>query len=154
MVWRLTATLTDDDAEDTDDTADGKQIDGAKWKWEQSSAAAGPWTPILTGTKAAYTPLGVEDKYLRVTATYEDEHGSDKTAQAVSANMVRAAPAANNADPVFPDEDPDIDVTQVGRIVDENSPPGTKVGKPVVANDAVGDILTYTRDWGDWREFV
>ena len=33
--------------------------------------------------------------------------------------------------------------------VDENSPPGTNVGKPVVANDAVGDILTYTLTGGD-----
>ena len=36
------------------------------------------------------------------------------------------------------------------RSVDENSPPGTNVGKPVVANDAPGDVLTYTLgDSGD-----
>ena len=33
---------------------------------------------------------------------------------------------------------------QVGRKVDENSPPGTRVGAPVEANDAPGDVLTYT----------
>ena len=132
----LTATLTDDDA-----TA--AQVTAAKWKWEHSSAADGPWTPILTATTSAYPPLGVVDKYLRVTATYTDRHGPGKTEQAVSANMVRAAPA-NNAAPVFPDEDSIDSGIQVGRKVNENSPPGTKVGKPVIANDASGDTLTYT----------
>ena len=67
--------------------------------------AAGPWTEILTTTGLGYTPLGVEDKYLRVTATYTDRHDSDKSAEmAVSAHVVRAAPP-NNAAPVFSDED-------------------------------------------------
>ena len=124
----LTATLIDDDASPDQNTA-------AKWKWDHSESKGGPWTSILTAISATYTPLGVADKYLRATATYTDGHGSDKNAQVVTPHMVRAVPAANNADPVFPDED---------RKVDENSPPGTKVGKPVVANDAAGDVLTYT----------
>ena len=132
----LTATLTDDDA-----TSD--QIEDAKWKWERSSTENGPWTEILTTTDSEYTPLGVEDKYLRVTATYTDGHDSDKSAQVVSAHTVRAAPP-NNAAPVFSDEDDDTPDTQVGRKVDENSPPGTNVGKPVTANDAPGDVLTYS----------
>ena len=136
----------DDDAADTleDHDASPAQINAAKWKWEHSDSQNGPWTPILTATAAAYTPLGVEDKYLRVTATYTDKHGSGKTAMAVSAHAVRAEPAANNANPVFPDEDTATVDTQVGRKVDENSPPGTRVGDPVVANDAPGDVLTYT----------
>ena len=134
----LTATLTDGDAAPA-------QVTGAEWTWEHSAAAGGPWTTILTGTDSAYMPLGVVDKYLRVTATYTDSHGSDKNVMAVSANMVRAAPDANNAAPVFPDEDLESTTTvEVGRKVDENSPPGTNVGKPVVANDAPGDVLTYT----------
>ena len=138
----LTATLTDDDAV-------SDQIDDAKWKWEHSDSKAGPWTAILTTTSTEYTPLGVEDKYLRVTATYDDEHGDDKPIMAVSAHAVRAAPP-NNASPVFSDEDGDTEDTQVSRKVDENSPPGTNVGKPVVANDAAGDVLTYTlADDGD-----
>ena len=131
----LTATLTDDDA-----TTD--QITAAKWKWDHSSAANGPWTPILTATTNSYLPLGVVDKYLRVTATYTDEHGSDKSESAVSANMVRAEPA-NNAAPVFPSE-------SGARSVDENSPSGTNVGKPVAADDAAGDDkLTYTLSGSD-----
>ena len=142
----LTATLTDDDADDSDDNTDGKQID-AKWEWEHSESKNGPWTPILTAITNSYSPLGVADKYLRVTATYDDEHGSDKSVPAVSANMVRAEPDAANAVPAFP--------TGAGaRSVDENSPPGTNVGKPVTANDASGDTLTYTlagTDGDDYR---
>ena len=134
----LTATLTDDDATDT-------QITAAEWMWEHSDSKNGPWTPILTATTMAYMPVGVVDKYLRVTATYTDRHGSDKSEMVMSANMVRAMPTANNANPVFPDEDTGTEnVIEVGRKVDENSPPGTRVGNPVVANDAVGDTLTYT----------
>ena len=126
----LTAELTDDDATPA-------QITVAKWMWEHSDSENGPWTPILTATTATYSPLGVVDKYLRVTATYDDGHGSDKSVPAVSANMVRAVPAATNAAPTFPDG-------SNARSVDENSPPGTKVGKPVAANDISDDTLTYT----------
>ena len=144
----LTARLTDDDA-----TSD--QIDDAKWKWEHSSTENGPWTEILTTTGVGYTPLGVEDKYLRVTATYTDGHDSDKSEQVVSAHAVRAAPP-NNAPPVFSDEDDGTPgAIEVGRKVDENSPPGTNVGKPVTANDSAGDVLTYTfgtgNDEGSYR---
>ena len=74
----LTATLMDDDASNA-------QLTAAEWKWEHSDSENGPWTPILTATTASYTPLGVADKYLRVTATYDDGHGSDKSEMAVSA---------------------------------------------------------------------
>ena len=133
----LMATLIDDDALDP-------QKNTAKWKWEHSESTGGPWTPILTATSAEFTPLGVADRYLRATATYTDGHGSDKNAQVVTPHIVRAVPAANNANPVFPDEDTETDGTQVGRKVDENSLPGTRVGDPVEANDAPGDVLTYT----------
>ena len=139
----LTATLIDDDASDD-------QQNAAKWKWEYAESKDGPWTPILTAISATYSPLGVVDKYLRATATYTDEHGSDRNAQAVSPHPVRAVPAANNANPVFSDEDTGTTGTQVGRKVDENSPPGTRVGSAVTANDASGDVLTYTLgDGGD-----
>ena len=139
----LTATLIDDDASDAQKMA-------AKWMWEHSESKGGPWTAILTATSAEYTLLGVADKYLRATATYTDGHGSDKNAQVVAPHMVRAVPDANNANPVFPDEDTEAGDIQVGRKVDENSPPGTRVGAPVAANDAPGDVLTYTlADGGD-----
>ena len=75
--------------------------------------------------------------YLRVTATYTDRHGDDKTAMSVSAHPVRATPAGGNSAPVFSAGNTDT------RKVAENSPPGTAVGKPVTAGDD-GDVLTYT----------
>ncbi len=133
----LTATPIDDDAEDSNDAVDGKQID-AVWKWEQAATPDGPWTLISGETESMYTPAkDVDGKYLRATATYTDKHGSGKTAMAVSANPVRLEPSGANSTPVFPDG------AQQTRKVKENSPFGTSVGKPVAAGDA-GDILIYS----------
>ena len=140
----LTATLTDQDAR-----AD-MPIINAEWTWERAPAMDGPWT-LIPGAGAGATAATATDKatdfympaeetdgnYLRATVTYTDKHGDDKTAMAVSAHMVRAVPAGGNAAPEFSAGAADT------RDVDENSPPGTNVGKPVAAGDA-GDILTYT----------
>ena len=145
---------TPDDADDDadaalkDQDASPDQITAAKWKWEQSSAMDGPWTLISGAAAASYTPaMDVVGMYLRVTATYTDRHGDDKTAMAVSAHMVRAKPAGENASPVFPGDPP------TDREVDENSLPGTAVGKPVTAGDA-GDILTYSLSGTDGDYFA
>ena len=134
----LTATLTDDDA-----TSD--QIEAAKWKWEQTADMDGPWTVVVGATAEGYTPAaGLAGRYLRATATYTDKFGSDKSEMAMSAQMVRKAPSGN-VEPVG---------TAATRMVDENSAPGTKVGKPVTATDTPGDVLTYTlagTDGGDYR---
>ena len=133
----LTATLTEQDATDAQNTA-------AKWKWDHAPTADGPWTGITVASANAETPgAGVVGKYLRATATYTDAYGEGKSATAVSAHAVRAKPAGENSSPVFPDEDGSTDGVPVNRTIDENSPLGTNVGKPVAAGDA-GDILTYT----------
>ena len=139
----LTATLTDQDDADTE--TGGVQLVGTKWKWEQSSAMNGPWTLISGEVSPSYTPAtDVDGMYVRLTATYEDKHGDGKTAMAVSAYPVRAVPAGGNASPEFPDEaDPPDGADAQTRKIKENSPPGTKVGKPVTAGDE-GDVLTYT----------
>ena len=65
---------------------------------------SGPWTLISGATTASYMPAAdVVGMYLRATATYDDRHGDDKTAMAVSANAVRAEPSGTNSDPIFPD---------------------------------------------------
>ena len=134
----LTVTLTDDDATPA-------QITAAKWKWEQTANMDEPWTVVVGATADAYTPVaGLAGRYLRATATYTDEFGSDKSEMAMSAQMVRKAPTGNVA-PVADD---------ATRSIDENSAPGTKVGKPVTATDTPGDVLTYTLggiDGGDYR---
>ena len=143
----LTATLTDPDARST--TA--RPIANETWKWEQSSEMDGPWTLIpgagagdtdASGTDEAYDNYmpakDIVGMYLRATVTYTDKHGDDKTAMATSAHMVRAVPSGTNSDPEFPDSDDGYD-----RDVNENSAPGTPVGKPVKASDTPGETLTY-----------
>ena len=100
----------------------------------------GPWTLISGETTPSYTPAAdVDGMYVRLTATYNDKHGDDKTAMETSAHPVRKAPAGGNSSPEFSAGDTDT------RRVKENSPSGTAVGKPVTAGDA-GDVLTYTLD--------
>ncbi len=130
----ITATLVDEDANDT-------QISDATWVWRHSSSRSGG-SVIDNATASAYTPVaGVVGRYLRVTATYEDEHGNNKTATAVSARPVRAAPSAANAGPTTGGTE--------SRSVSENSPAGTRVGKPVTTTDPNNDPLTYSLTAGD-----
>ena len=139
-----TTDISGDDAAATlkDQDASTAQINAAKWKWEQSSAMDGPWTLISGAIAASYTPAeDVAGMYLRLTATYDDERGDDKTAMTVSAHMVRAEPSGTPSAPTFTP-------TAVARSVNEKSPPGTNVGKPVTADDAPGDVLTYTISGG------
>ena len=148
----LTATLTDPNSR----SVEAMPITNTEWMWEQSPAMDGPWTLIpgagagdtdaTDAVKASddYMPAAdTADMYLRVTVTYTDKHGDDKTAMEVSAHMVRAVPAGGNAAPKFPDANDDDDADDQTRTVKENSPTGTNVGKPVTAGDA-GDVLTYT----------
>ena len=125
----LNAMLTDDDA--TDD-----QITAAKWRWYHAAPDEERGLQITGENAAMYMPAEeIVGRDVWAVATYKDRHG-DKTAKSYpSANPVRAAPP-NNAAPTFPD-------STDTRSVNENSPPGTAVGKPVKAGDA-GDVLTYT----------
>ena len=138
----LTATHSDPDG--------GIAADGRTWKWERSAAMDGPWTVIPgnrgTAMTSMYTPTGAdEDKYLRATVSYADEHQSGKMAMATTAMMVRTTPQTN-AHPAFPDQDPGTDDIQTdqSRTVPEKTPPGTNIGAPVKANDGDNDKLTYT----------
>ena len=136
----LMATL--DDPEVPSPTADGNNL---TWKWEKSQDMSS-WTALTIGPGTdMYTPLETDvDHYLRVTATYEDGDENERSAQVVSANMARAAPTTTDADSTFPTP---ADVNN--RIVDENSPAGTEVGKPVAATDTSDDVLTYSLSGGD-----
>ena len=79
---------------------------------------------------------------LRAMASYTDAEGSDKTAQAISANRALEA-RSTNLDPVFEDSEGE-DLTTTTRKVEENTAAGQPVGLPVVARDPNGDVLTYT----------
>ncbi len=75
----LTATLTD---------LDGATSGTTTWKWERS-AGRNAWAVIDGATAASYTPVAADTPaFLRVTATYDDEHGTGKTVSEVAPNVV------------------------------------------------------------------
>ena len=75
----LTAVLTDPDGV-TDGTT--------SWRWERSTGR-NAWTVINGGAAASYTPAAADtNTFLRVTATYADEHGTGKTVSEVAPNVV------------------------------------------------------------------
>ena len=74
----LTATLTDPD-----------EVTGTtEWTWERS-AGRNAWAVIAGAAAASYTPVAADtNTFLRVTATYADEHGTGKTVSEVAPNVV------------------------------------------------------------------
>ena len=133
----LTATVSDPDTI--------SDIDDIDWRWERSSNQT-DWTPIGGETADTYTPAtGDMGRYLRATASYTDEVGPDKSAQAISANAVEAAPGRN---PPVLREHP-----TATRSVPRNTPAGRNIGAPVAATDADNDALTYSLGGPDWKSF-
>ena len=87
--------------------------------------------------------------YLRVTVTYNDPHGTDKTLRAISDQSV-IRNRGSNSPPMFPS-------SETGqRTIRENSGVGTQLAHPVpgenaafVAEDADDDPLTYSLSGAD-----
>ena len=133
----LVAALTDPDG----------NITGTTWTWEYSLDKT-HWALIASATLASYTPVDATGgNYLRVTASYNDGHGSGKTAQAVPDNPVRNAPPTNDP-PAFAPEN-------ATRSVDENTSAGQDIGTPVAATDTANDsnMLTYSLEGTDAAAF-
>ena len=132
----IEAVLDDQDEPVSDET----------WQWARSEDGA-TWTDLRRSTSPVRTPAEEDvGTYLRATVTYTDKFGEGKTASAVTANRVEARTAANAA-PSFAGQDlvpTSRNYVDVTRSVDENSPVGTSVGKPVSATDADGDVLIYS----------
>ena len=135
----LTATLKDDDGV--------KSTPAVTWKWDSSPNGTHTWTVISGETTNSYTP-GTDDvgNYLRVTATYDDERGSGKTAEKVSQAVLTAPPT--NQNPGFASD------ASTTRSVAENTPAGQNLGNPYTANhaDSVG-TLVYSLDGTDAASF-
>ena len=132
----LTATLTDPDG----------SISNIIWQWASSPDGNPNWATISGAASATYTPVdGDVGSYLRAVASYTDSHGPGKTATAVSANQVRAAPPVPEP-PVFP-VDGNYD-----RSIRENTRAGANLGAPVRATDANNDRLTYSIPASDYFE--
>ena len=133
----LTATLEDDDIPSS-----------TEWQWYRTSSRGSTGTSITNATSSSYTPVDDDvGRYLRVVAAYDDGHGDEKTAPAVSANRVQEAPPQPEP-PVF---DANADY---GRSIRENRPADRNVGAPVTAIDANNDRLTYTTGTSDYFEIV
>ena len=133
----LTATLDDDDGPT-----------GTTWQWYRTSSRGSTGTAITNANSRFYTPDATDvGRYLRVVASYEDGHGDDKSATAVSLNRVQAAPPALEP-PVFP-ANGDYD-----RSIRENQRAGSNVGAPVTATDGNNDRLTYSIAASDEFEIV
>ena len=74
----LSATLSDPD------TVTGTPV----WTWERS-AGRNKWAVIDGATSASYSPVAADtNTFLRVTATYGDEHGAGKVVRDVPPNVV------------------------------------------------------------------
>ena len=114
---------------------------GLTWSWDSSSGSAGPWDVIAGASSRSYMPQTADEGvYLRVTASYDDTHGTGRTLRAVSTDTVRAAPLTNRP-PEF---------TEDGmRSIEENTvhdmTTGRWVGLPVTATDPdTDDDLGYS----------
>ena len=84
----LTASLADPDGD----------ISGMAWQWARDDGA-GDFEDIAGATSAAYTPGADDDgKQLRVTVTYTDGEGADKSAEAISAEVEPAAVTCGTAE--------------------------------------------------------
>ena len=159
---QLQAELTDPDG----------TIASQQWTWSNSSSLNGPWA-TSTGTGATstsdasvanYTPNGDDvGNYLRASVIYTDGESvsrgdtplATKTAAIVSTNVVSRTDYLNTA-PIFLGQDPDELLVSnarptnatTSREIAEDSPGGTNVGAPVVAEDldenGLQQVLTYT----------
>ena len=141
--FELTAALTDPD----------NVTGSAAWQWARSTNKR-TWTDIKDAELAIYEPVADDvDNYLRATASYDDGHGSKKTADKVSDNPVQAD--TRNKAPVFNDAEGEeiLDGTEISRSIAENSAPDSPVGEPVEASDAHGG-LTYTLGGNDASSFT
>ena len=119
----INAGVTDPDLIDSDIT----------WSWQRSKSNTGDWASISDATGSAYTPGNADEgMYLRATASYDDGHGTGKTASGVTDSTV----PTTNRQPSF--------IPGTTRNVLENTPPGEKIGDPVTAqNDEADDTLVY-----------
>ena len=107
------------------------------WQWQKAdNFDSATWTDISGATSSSYIPTVADvGKYLQAKASYDDGEGTGKETSGKTINAV-FRPA--NKPPAF-DEG-----TATTRSLNENSPPGTRVGAVVAASDPEDDTLTYS----------
>ena len=125
-------------------------VTSRSWQWARSTSRNSGWTDISGETSSTYQPVFDDiGYYLRVTVTYNDPHGTNRTLRAISDESV-VRKRGSNRPPKFPS-------SETGqRTIPENSGAGTRVAHPVpgenaavVAEDADDDPLTYSLSGAD-----
>ena len=119
-------------------------VSGLIWQWSRSLNRNSGFVNIAGANSSSYTPdEDDEDYYLKATASYADNRGSGKTAEAVTGPV-----PSENKRPLFPS-------TETGqRTVAENARTGTAIGAPVAAVDPERNTLTYTLTGPDADSFT
>ena len=150
----IMASLTDPDGSSSANVPvdDTETVISPTWAWTVSKVALNEvdigddlhWEPALGdgASTGSYTPADSDvDKLLRVTASYADLGGPDKTERAMSAMPVQAEGGGrvNGSPDFFGDK---------LRSVPESAAVGSNVGRPVVASVPGGPSATDTLTYG------
>ena len=118
---------------------------------DRGRTGSGSGDPITGASSRSYTPVDTPTdsdvgRYLRVTASYSDKHGADKTVRAVSDGTVRTEPVTNT-DPESPSSEKGM--RSVVENTTQDTTTGRNVGAPVVATDTdINDVQSYSL--GGW----
>ena len=125
----------------------GDNVDNVQpptWAWARSAmGSSSGWMPIIDATNATYEPTGDDrERYLRVTASYNDGHGQGRKTLSATSEFATAATRASNTPPMFPD--PLFTGGQTGLSVRENAGARTVVGVAPQATDMQGGTLSYS----------
>ena len=119
----------------------GDAVQSPTWAWARSTSRTSGFTTIGGATGATYLPAGPDrDHYLRVTASYDDGHGT-KALSTVS-DFATQPDSGTNTPPTFPS--PLFTGGVTGLSVREDATGGTLVGTAPQATDAQNDPLRYS----------
>ena len=103
-------------------------VSDVSWSWERSMNLT-TWMAIPGSGSAAYTPTEADEGYhLRATAAYGDDHGPNKRAHMVSANLVPVAPEPT----ITPTPEPTVTPTPEPTVTPTPEPTVTPTPEPMV----------------------
>ena len=105
-------------------------VSDVSWSWERSMNLA-TWMAIPGSGSAAYTPTEADEGYhLRATAAYSDDHGPNKRADMVSANLVPVAPEPTLEPTATPTPEPTATPTPEPTVTPTPEPTATPTPEP------------------------
>ena len=125
----------------------GDNVDNVQpptWAWARSAmGSSSGWMPIIDATNATYEPTGDDrERYLRVTASYDDGHGTKTKTLSKVSDFTTKPDSGTNTAPTFPS--PLFTGGQTGLSVRENAGVRTVVGVAPEATDMQGGALRYS----------